>query len=547
MNIEKDKIRLSQKHHIEVFKKPIKMTDMVTVYFQDYADLHNYGLYPALIPLDEKTRVLSKYDWDLGHESGYPSYYEYSDGSSEYSRYGNDDGIEPLVIDRVFYDMKESYQEISEEFRLFHKLYFDQKNNNYLKLDHDGNESLIITVSEDKIQIRAKELREFLMAKDMYLSLQFDYREHSMHSLSDLDIEEGSGNDKTEDMICWSCYYGDFRGLSELQAFSRLLGKYLITPISKSVTNDKNDKSKKYVDFIIDIDEEGSEITHTSNPGCLSDFFGNNPDSPNYLTPVEFRKSVLEKYYQEPSKYSVEDSYLRCGSLWGLQIDNHHDDKVCVWLGDLGRDLSYNEQFYWRSYNIAPKGGVSKTYAQRQLLAQFTSSDRLEDIFKIKYDNLLEACTKSIGWSLLLPLGESDKYHFDCLRIPSTNEQRDFDNLVLSLTKILTDSLNEKDLNKFIDKEEINNIKGSIAKLEKVLNLLGRDDYDKHISFLRKLQNLRSSSTAHRKGSNYTKIAKEFGIDDNDLKSIFKTILLSSIELLDYYALLVSQNTFKKS
>ncbi len=83
------------------------------------------------------------------------------------------------------------------------------------------------------------------------------------------------------------------------------------------------------------------------------------------MTPVHFDKKVLDKYYGQPSKYSVEDSYLRCASLWGLQMDNHHNNKVCVWLGDLGRDLPYQEQLHWRSHNIPPEGGVSKTYFKK--------------------------------------------------------------------------------------------------------------------------------------------------------------------------------------
>ena len=34
-------------------------------------------------------------------------------------------------------------------------------------------------------------------------------------------------------------------------------------------------------------------------------------------------------------------------------------------------------------------------------------------------------------------------------------------------------------------------------------------EYNSHIEFLRNLQNLRSSGTGHRKGSNYDKISKE--------------------------------------
>jgi len=254
---------------------------------------------------------------------------------------------------------------------------------------------------------------------------------------------------------------------------------------------------------------------------------------------VHFRKQVLDKYYQEPSKYSVEDSVLSCGYLWGLNIDNHHDDKVCVWLGDIGRYLPYTEQLHWRAHNIPPEGGVSKTYFKRQILAEFTDSDRPEHLFRQRYQDLQKVCKEYLGWQLLLPLETSDEYHFQCLRIPATDEQRDFDALVLSLTKILIDSLNEKCLNTLLPDNQEADLKGSIARLEAVFSSRDVEGTADCISFLRKLQNLRSSSAAHRKGRSYQKIAKDFGIESHSLRDVFTKILWQALDVLAYFTLLV--------
>lgn len=53
-----------------------------------------------------------------------------------------------------------------------------------------------------------------------------------------------------------------------------------------------------------------------------------------------------------------------------------------------------------------------------------------------------------------------------------------------------------------------------------------------YVKFLRDLQNLRSSGTAHRKGSNYRKIAEELGIDNQSLRVVFDGILVKGIQLL---------------
>lgn len=551
MSINVDRNRLSQNKVLEWLQRNLQLTDMVTVYLSDSQGPHNHGLYCALIPSNKIELVLSNPCWNLLQGEGMPgAVVHYNDGKKyvEYRRYDVDSGIEPLVIDRNFYGIREDYREICEEFRIFHQLYHDRKQDQYIKIDDDGNEHLVAVVEPGRVQIRLKEIRQFLAIKEMYLSIQFDYREFSQHSLEELGLKEG-GDEQREDFMCWRHYCNEL--IHNHRAFSRLLGKRLVPPLPKSKSGFwgfAEDQKKKHVEFIIDIDDNGEEITYTSNPDTLADYFGANPDAPHYLTPVYFRKQVLDKYYQQPSKYSVEDSILRCSGLWMMSIDNHHDNKICAWLGDLGRDLSYEEQLHWRSYNILPEGRVSETYFKRQIQNQFTDSDQPEHLFRERYNDLRKACDECLGWQLLLPLGTDDEHHFQCLRIPATDEHRDFDELVLGLTKILIDSLNEKHLNKLISAEQCadSNLKGSISRLEAALSACRIEDAGNHVSFLRKLQNLRSSSAAHRKGRNYYKIANEFDVDSQSLRSVSSWILRQSLAVLDYFLAVVRDKRFKR-
>ncbi len=554
MSIVSDRKRLSQAERLEWLKRDLKMTEMVTVSFSDIDESHNYGIYCALIPLDGIDQVLSSLSWDLHWGAGMPGavvHYEGGEKQAQYLRYGFDNGIEPLVINRDFYKMRDDYSEISEEFRLFHNLYQDRKTDKYIKIDDEGNEHTVAVLEPDCVKIRLREIRQFLAIKGMYLSIQFDCREYSDYSLEELGLKEGGG-DQRDDFMCWGHNYGDFGVSSRHQAFSRLLGKRLVKPLPKSKSGlwgFAAEPEEEQVEFIIGVDENGDEITHISDPDALANYFGANPDAPHYLTPVHFRKQVLDKYYHESSKYTVEDSMLHCGSLWGLTIDNHHDDKVCAWLGDLGRDLPYTEQLHWRSYNILPEGqgGVSNTYFKRQILNQFTDSDRPEHLFRKRYQELQEVCKKSLGWQLLLPLDPGDDYHFKNLRVPATDEQRDFDGLVLSLTKILIDSLNQEELKKLISpkqKENLNsdqkeNLKRSIGCLEIALSSCGIEDNSEQVAFLRKLQSLRSSSAAHRKGRNYKKIAKDFGVESRRLRDVFTGIIWQALDVLDYFIFLI--------
>ncbi len=545
MSISSDRARLSQKNTLDSLRREPKLTDMVTVYRSDGNGPSSQFIYCALIPSNQIEHALSKSSWDLSHGGGLPGTSEsLMDGEwkVEYLRYGDDSGVEPLIIDREFHGIREDYKEISEEFRLFHNLYHDRSSDEYLKIDDAGNEARVAVVKPGLVQIRLKEIRQFLAVKEMHLSIQFACVEYSAHCLEELEIEEG-GVEHRDGLMFWRLYYEDFGGSGSHKAFSRLWGKRLVEPLPKSKSGfwgfaEKTEE--KHVEFIIGVDKNGEEVAYTCNPDALANYFGANPDAPDYLTPVHFHKQVLDKYYQEPSKYSVEDSLLRCGRLWIMDIDNHHAERVCAWLGDLGRDLPYREQLHWRSFNIPPSGGMSEIYLRRQLMVQAMESDQPDLLFRERYDDLQRLSIEHLGWHLLRPLKSDDQHHLQSLRIPAANEQRDFDELILSLAKLLIDSLHVKRLNSLLSDEQKEEVgEGGIPRLEAVLASRNIEGAARHIAFLRNLQSLRSSSVAHRKGKSYKKIAKRFDIEDQNLREVFAGILWQALDFLNFVTLLV--------
>ncbi len=553
VDIQAELERLSQAKRLAEISRELGLTEFKTVYLSDHGQDHMYGFFSAFVPSAKIEVSLAAIQWDLNTGRGVPGsveYYENDNRRIEYLRFGNDSGIEPLIIEREFHGIRPDYEEISEEFRLFHELYHDRKEDRYYKIDDAGNEEVIAIVEPSKIRIRLKEIRQFMAVKDMHLAIYFDCREYSSYEIEELGLKEG-GHDQRSDLLKWHFHYGDFKGWSTgKKTYSRLVGKRLIEPLSKEKSGfwgfaDK--EPNKCVDFIIGIDKDGNEQIYTADPDQLANFFGANPGAPNYLTPVNFRKEVLDKYYQKPGKYSVEDNILKCGALWSMTVDNHHDDRVVAWLGDLGRDLPYAEQLHWRSHNIVHAGGVSKTFFKRQMLAEFADSDRSEHLFRQRYDDLKGVCQKVLGWPLLLPLRGEDMHHFQGIRVPSSDEQTDFDELVQSLTKVLIDSLHEKALNALIPGEQADKIKGSISRLESALRACGISGFEPHINFLRKLQNLRSSGAAHRKGSNYEKIADEFLVDSRNLRTVFAGILEKALDVLSFLITIVDSGALGRT
>ena len=559
MDINTDQRRLSQAQTLKYMQRDLKWNEMLTVYQENIQEYNKYYIYCALIPSAHIEETLSVSTWDLEFSRGMPRGMTSYKGGKEvhqYLRYGVDNGVEPLIIDRNFHRLRDDYREVSEEFRLFHDLHHDRKTDQYIKINEDGSEEVIVVAKPNHIQIRLKEICQFLAIKEMYLAIQFIFSESSTQSLAELGFTAGD-EDKQDKLMCWMQRYGDLDGIGNCKAFSRLVGKRLVEPLPKAKSGFwpfTEASDQEYASFVIDVNEDGDEVIYTSNPDELKtladpgNIRGVDEEAPDYLTPVHFHKKVLDKYYHEPSKYTVEDSLLRCGSLWCVYIDNHHDDIVCAWLGDLGRDLPDSEQVHWRQYNVPPTSGVSKTYFARQIGAQFTNSDRPEHIFKQRYDDLQKASQTHLGWQWLLPLRTADTHHLQSLRIPATDEQRDFDGLVLSLAKILIDSLNEESLKKLIPcgrREEIKDKKG-ISLLEGALNMNNLEGADAHIAFLRKLQNLRSSGSVHRKGKNYLKIAAHFDVENQSLRHVFANILSSASDTLDYFIALVNSGRIRE-
>lgn len=550
MDVKLERERLSQSQTLQELLRPIGPAELVTVYSTTYPDGGHSAFYCALIPHDRIDDALSSTGWDLKHGQGLPC----SNGSYrfpetlQYLRFGNSDGIEPLVVDRSFSGSRDDYLEISEEFRLFHNLYHDRQRDEYIKMDEGGNEIVVAVVEPKLVKIRMKELRQFLAIKEMYLSIQVDCAVYSRYRLEELGIT-ADGRDLKQDLACWNLSISstDIIGGPGRRTLSSLQGKRLIAPLPKANSGFGDFAEPggcQYVDYIIRMDDHGNDVVHTCDPDALANFFGRNRGAAHEVTPVSFRRQVLDKYYQEPSKFKIEDGYLSCASLWDLRIDNHHDDKVCVLLRDLAY-LPFSEQLHWRSYNFASASGYSEVAVRRNFLAEWVESDQPEHAFQEKYLELTRVCQENLGWQFLLPLKGADAYHLQSIRVPSTNEQRDFDGLALGLATILVDSINVQGLKSLIPQYEYDG--KSISLLSAVLEAYDVGEIDDHIDFIRNLQGLRSSGAAHRKGSRYVDIAQRFGIGDHDLRTVFAEILWKAVAFLDRLIELVQSLRVRES
>ncbi len=495
--------------------------------------------FSALVPVSQVSVLVSNsHGWDIGPSDGSPSIWTHYGGSKvverRYCPYGNEEGIEPIVIYRSFHGMRREGLELAQEFRLFHNLYEDSKRNQYLKFDSNGDEAVAVRYGDSHVEILTDLLREFCDAKQMALAVYLESFRYSERTLEELGLEE----QRTEwqgDRYKFSLAIVPKDGMfqrADVESRGLMIGaKKYILPGSMPAENDK--ESESFQEFIIGEDAKGRPVKHSCDPSGLANYFGKNPEAPHYLTPVFFRPEVLGKYYQEPDKYSVEDGYLRCGSLWGLRLDNDNPDHIMVFLGDLGTDLSEKERNYWLNFNISPQGrGMSKTTFRRSFMAEFADPSRPDHAFKHVYTRFCHEYRKKYGWDLFLPLHSDDQHFLTALHLPANDNQADFDGQLIALTKILIDCLNEREIAKHV--QNIAQGDKGITKLEHFLLERSLDGFEKHIRFLRILQDLRSKSAAHRKGSEYEKLISQLALKDEGQKVIFGKLLVAGCRFLEY-------------
>lgn len=499
----------------------------ITVYKHNPIGIQDFdsGMYCALVDKETTEEAMEQNSWDLRvgcSAPGFCIYHEEGKKITEYFSNEDDRFLRPVLM-RDFHGKKENYIEILEEFRLFHNLYYDKKNNTYLSFDDAGDEVEVIKLMENEVKIRRSYLRSFMAARQMNLLLYFEFTRHFKDRVS-----------YKEDIKTTKLKYTIYSGESYLEGynyFTRILGKKLILcePMEKCGVW-PFEKEKVYQEFIIggDIDEP---LSFTCNPDLLSNYFGANPDAPHYLTPVFFRKDVMQKYYSA-SDYDITDGHLSRTGSWSLRLDNNSPGHVSVFLGDLGTDLPEKEQVYWKSFNILPDGRkISNANFQRSFLGNFHDSESPEHIFKSKFRLLQDTWRDNYGFELFLPLANKDEHFYNSLRSMLTNEQSEFDAQILALTKITIDSINVKSLRKHLEVSD-SDVK-SIALIEILLQKLKSNNTIRFVNLLRGIQSVRSTGVAHRKGNDYTKAIARLDIDDGDYASEFDLLLMEMNDFFD--------------
>ena len=404
-------------------------------------------------------------------------------------------------------------------------------NNGWKYLNSAGREQELIryelTKDSWKIEVRALEFRQYLAAYGRQAVIQLDY-------VTKVDSSKFPRVDDSfnSDWANFDIHILHESMMGERPAFSRLLGQYLITGLRNSRVPrlEEWDRKHDYPTFIYGLDAEtGHPLVHTCDPDQLGTYFDKDNSRLHYLTPIYFKREVLQPYASEPTRYSLTRSRLSCLNLWGIEISFNSQGLVEVYLGDLGRDLPPEEWGHWRTYNVPPEGKMDEGRFRRDFLNQPASSrDPMGDLRRAR-DRVAAASEQLLGKPAWKPLTGEIKAEFDSLIGPMSDDPASLGQPLLVLTKALIDGIDPAPLKAYLTTFE----KGdqSLQLLRRFTEQLG--DESDVTAILRALQSFRSKGgIAHLAGSQKGVAAATLGIAGLSNMDAFESVAVRATACL---------------
>lgn len=513
----------------------------------EWITLYCDKVYAVMVTNEIASKEKEGPDWVCNSYSMRPSF-TYDDGEkvAGYRAYPID-GVNHIVITQEEKCYHSERIRLAEEFMLLYDLRMVERidgSAEYFQIDENGDDFLVAKVEGGCLRVLASFVYEYISIKSLTLVVQFEAVLFSEKSIKELNGKEYEYAIYRSTDLVFS-YTLSSNTLTKDKSYAFIRGKAFISPSPSYVSRLFDRRDKRFECFIVGKDKDGNPIESTCEERNLSP----NPmedGSPWQLSLVFFKREVLDKYYADSRKYNVQDGALT-GPDWFVHIDSDRgDDYVVMALKDLGK-MPFKEQLHWKLYNVPCNDGVrlSDTTWNRWVMGKPSDTKNACDLrFKSLYEDVNTKWQEKFGYPLFLKLAAGDEHFFNELQSMNVlNNDTTFDNLILAFTKVVIDSLNEKELVSDIDdtndkvlelyaslKVKDNkkaNLNGGIRKLHASLLSKGIE-CDNLIELFNKIQALRSTSAAHRKSTHPDNKTKEllqwFGIDKYTHKDVIDRI-----------------------
>ena len=252
-------------------------------------------------------------------------------------------------------------------------------------------------------------------------------------------------------------------------------------------------KEGPWVEFEVYDFRNKRNTTVSTHPSTTTNYFVAHENSLPYETsPAFFRPEVLSKYKTDREKYVVDEAgrTISCRNLWELKrFDVNKAGQVHAYICYL-RDLPYEEQLYWRSFNEPAKDSISKRAFEHDIIGEWSSvPDPLSDLLSVveKWHH------KRVRWWKL-----RENNLLNHITTPHTSSRDEWAQAFMDLSQLIVEGFVPKAIKHELDTESVAYKKeGSLILLEKLLVAKSLLPQNKKLEGLKTTNLIRTKVRAH--------------------------------------------------
>ena len=439
---------IEQRDALEFLRANARQAELVVYASFRHAFIHAVSVRSSRVDSPDVEDLLK---WNFGADSSWGISSGGSDATLEppLSSTGSKtlDGGDKLVFPRSFEGLigEKNYVEVLQPFVHAFELHFVRERSAYCRLDSRGDlEEFVRIVSfgpDDPaggmaILFRRSLLDEWMLLKDAAIVQTFDFTRFRISGFSGWSNDNEPTKTVSGDIIYRSTiqsgYASYIRGVQIVRPI--MTKKELLWNLGWGKADDGKHASFIAYDFKNNVVREMS-----CAPGETANYFTKS-DLPFETSPAFFRPEVLQKYKGDSDKYRLEERSISCRGAWHLQTyDINEAGQVHTYICYL-RDLPYDEQLYWKSYNEPPRAPISK----RALTTDFKGEWHREyDSLPSLKDALDGLRSRRVPWWKL----RSDKLVHQ-VHYPITSSADEWATELLQLDQLLVEGFEEKWLRK---------------------------------------------------------------------------------------------------
>ena len=406
-----------------------------------------------------------------------------------------------------------TYYELLQEFAHASGIHWIEEQKAYCQVDENGDIEPVVSITKTGspdfstlITCKRETLERYLTAAGCILVRFFDFTIVDRVKFRHWDRGERTRHIDSPELFYEQCMHPD--------GHSFVRGVQILHPITPKVELFQSmvdpwylRRNREYASFIIHDFRNDEVKTVSTRPEETTNYFQAADNSlPFETSPAFFRPEVLSKYKTDRDKYKIEEDHRTISGrgAWRLKAyDINEAGQVHAYICYL-RNLPYQEQLHWRSYNEKPKASISRRANENDF--EGIPSDQIKPLERILMI-LKRWNQRNLNW-----WKAEDESLFHKVNTPVSNSRDEWGLAFQDLTKLLIEGFSVKSIKSLLEQgnTSYDRGEGSILLLEKLIS--GPDTPSEErirMPGLRQAQLIRTKAQSHQGGSEGDQLARD--------------------------------------